>query len=153
MQKSILIGCDNAATNLKKTVSDFLAAQGYEIEDIGCDGPGDLTVYPEIARRLCGKMQAEGFSRRGILLCGTGLGMCISANKFKGVRATVCHDAYSAERSILSNDANLLCMGERVVGPELAKKVVGEWISLSFKDGSSTEKVEAIKAIEGEMMR
>ncbi|MDR3084904.1 MAG: ribose 5-phosphate isomerase B [Christensenellaceae bacterium] len=153
MGKSILIGCDNAATNLKKTISAFLAAQGCEVEDIGCEGPGDLTLYPEIARRLCEKMQVENFARRGILLCGTGLGMCMTANKFRGVRAAVCHDAYSAERSILSNDANLLCMGERVVGPELAKKIVGEWISLTFQDGSSTEKVEAIKRIEGETMK
>jgi ribose 5-phosphate isomerase B len=79
--------------------------------------------------------------------------MCITANKFKGIRAAVCHDNFSAERSVLSNNANVLCMGERVIGHELAKKIVGEWISLEFKDGSFTPKVQEILDIESETMR
>lgn len=151
--KSIVIGCDNAATNLKKVVKELLEAKGYAVEDIGCDGPTDLTAYPLIAQTLCKRIAQSGYEKRGILLCGTGLGMCIAANKFKGIRATVCHDSYSAERSILSNDANVLCMGERVIGFELAKKIVSEWISLTFVNGSSTEKVQAIKNIEEETMK
>ncbi len=79
--------------------------------------------------------------------------MAMTANKFKGIRAAVCHDNYSAERSILSNNANVLCMGARVVGHELAKKITGEWIGLEFVDGSSTPKVQAIRNIESENMR
>jgi ribose 5-phosphate isomerase B len=77
----------------------------------------------------------------------------MTANKFKGIRAAVCHDNFSAERSILSNNGNVLCMGERVIGHELAKKIVGEWITLEFKDGSSTPKVNEIIAIEKENMK
>ena len=77
----------------------------------------------------------------------------MTANKFKGIRAAVCHDNYSAERSILSNNGNVLCMGARVIGPELAKKIVGEWIGLEFKDGSSTPKVAEIIHIERENLK
>lgn len=79
--------------------------------------------------------------------------MAMTANKFKGIRAAVCHDNFSAERSKLSNDGNLLCMGARVIGTELAKKITGEWITLEFKDGRSTPKVNAIKEIEAENLR
>ncbi len=151
--KSILIGCDNAATQLKEAIVATLAQKGYAVEDIGCADSCDTTAYPVIAKRLCDKIIESGYSRRGILLCGTGLGMCIAANKIKGIRATVCHDSYSAERSILSNDANVLCMGERVIGRELAKMLAAQWLSLTFIDGPSTEKVQAIQAIEAETMR
>lgn len=79
--------------------------------------------------------------------------MCMTANKCPGIRAAVCHDSYSAERSILSNNGNVLCMGARVIGPELAKKIVGEWITLEFQDGPSTPKVEDILRVERENMR
>ena len=142
-----IVGCDNAAVGLKNAIIDFLGSKGLEVENMGCDSTDDKTVYPEIAKRVCLEIEKTGFTN---LICGTGLGMCITANKFKGIRATVCHENYSAERSMLSNDANVLCLGERVIGVELAKKVVGEWISLTFKDGRSTEKVAAIKKIEEE---
>uniref|UniRef100_UPI003FEF52B5 RpiB/LacA/LacB family sugar-phosphate isomerase n=1 Tax=Eisenbergiella tayi TaxID=1432052 RepID=UPI003FEF52B5 len=84
--------------------------------------------------------------------CGTGIGMAISANKFPGIRAAVCHDIFSTERSVLSNNCSVMCMGERVIGKELAIKMVEKWISLEFVDGSSTPKVNAIKEIERETM-
>lgn len=146
--KELVIGCDNAAVELKNSIIRNLREHGISVEDMGCESAQDATFYPIIAERVCTRMLVNPTENRGILLCGTGLGMCISANKIKGIRATVCHDTYSAERSVLSNDANVLCLGARVIGPELAKKIVQEWIGLTFQDGSSTPKVKAMNSLE-----
>jgi len=153
MIEKIVIGCDNAAVTLKNTIKKLLNDENIPVEDMGCETPEDPTNYPTIARRVCRKVLASAEDTRGILICGTGIGMSITANKFKGIRAAVCHDNFSAERSILSNNCNVLCMGERVVGPELAKKIVREWLSLTFKDGSSTPKVNEILDIEKDNMK
>jgi ribose 5-phosphate isomerase B len=146
--KTIVIGCDNAAVSLKKTLADFIRSKGYEVEDLGCDSREDPRYYPDIAAAVCQKIIHSGYKKRGLLVCGTGLGMAITANKFKGIRAAVCHDAYSCERSVLSNNCNVICMGERVIGQELAKMLIGQWLPLVFVDGSSTPKVQAIGRIE-----
>lgn len=146
--KTIVIGCDNAAVNLKNEIIKFLEAMGVTVENVGCDSSNDPTMYPYVAEKVCSKIIESNYEKEGILVCGTGIGMAMTANKFKGIRAAVCHDSYSAERSKLSNNGNVLCMGERVIGVELAKKIVKEWISLEFKDGSSTPKVNAIIEIE-----
>ena len=151
--QTIVIGCDNAAVPMKVMLIKFLESKGINVENVGCDSADDPVNYPSIAKRACESIIASGYTKRGILVCGTGIGMCMSANKFKGIRAAVCHDNFSAERSVLSNNANVLCMGERVIGHELAKKIVGEWITLEFKDGPSTPKVEEIIAIETENMK
>ena len=150
---TIVIGCDNAAVPMKTMLIKFLESKGVAVENMGCDSADDPTNYPTVAKRVCENIIAGGFEKRGILVCGTGIGMSITANKFKGIRAAVCHDNFSAERSILSNNANVLCMGERVIGHELAKKIVGEWLTLEFKDGSSTPKVQEIIAIEAANMK
>ena len=111
------------------------------------------TYYPYIAARLAKLIQVEPQERRGILICGTGIGMCISANKFKGIRAAVVHDCFAGARSRLSNDCNVLCLGSRVIGLESAKMLVGEWLELGHVVESSRPKVEAICAIEGENFR
>lgn len=149
---TVIIGCDNAAVELKEVVKAYLDKNKVPYKDMGCDSPEDPTVYPEIARRVCERIMESGYQDRGILICGTGIGMAISANKFPGIRAAVCHDIFSTERSILSNNCSVMCMGERVIGKELAKKMVEKWISLEFVDGSSTPKVNAIKEIERETM-
>ena len=95
--------------------------------------------------------QAPG--TRGILVCGTGIGMCICANKFKGIRAAVGHDCFSAERSILSNDCNVLCFGARVIGQELAKKLLGQWLDYRFVPSHSSAKIAEIVRIENEAMQ
>lgn len=95
--------------------------------------------------------QAPG--TRGILVCGTGIGMCICANKFKGIRAAVGHDCFSAERSILSNDCNVLCFGARVIGQELAKKLLGQWLDYRFVPSQSSAKIAEIVRIENEAMQ
>lgn len=151
--KTIVIGCDNAAVPLKNTIMNFLKEKGITVENVGCDSSDDPTYYPYIAERVCQKIIDSGFEKDGILICGTGIGMAMTANKFKGIRAAVCHDNFSAERSKLSNNANVLCLGERVIGHELAKKIVGEWITLTFKDGSSTPKVQAILELERKNMK
>ncbi len=153
MTREIVIGCDNAAVPMKEMLIRFLEDKGIAVEDMGCNSAKDPTNYPTVARHVCERIAESGCQKRGILVCGTGIGMAISANKFKGIRAAVCHDNFSAERSILSNNCNVLCMGERVIGHELAKKIVGEWISLEFRNGPSTPKVQEIADIETVNMR
>jgi ribose 5-phosphate isomerase B len=152
-KRNIVIGCDNAAVDLKNVIMDFLRKKGVECENVGCDSASDDTVYPLVAARACKKIIDSGYTKRGILICGTGLGMCMSANKFRGIRAAVGHDAFSVQRSVLSNDANVLCFGARVIGPELAKMMVEQWLPLEFADGPSTPKVEAIINLEAENMK
>ena len=150
---TIVIGCDNAAVSLKNELIAYLEKQGVTVENLGCDSTDDPTNYPTVAKRVCEAIIASNYEKRGVLVCGTSIGMCITANKFKGIRAAVGHDCFSAERSILSNDGNVLCFGERVIGKELAKKILGQWIGLTFKDGSSTPKVQELRDIETENMR
>jgi ribose 5-phosphate isomerase B len=143
-----VFGCDNAGIELKNTLREYLESKGCQTEDVGCFGKEDDTAYPLIAKEACDRITASGFEKRGILICGTGIGMCMTANKFKGIRAAVGHDSFSAERSILSNNGNVLCFGARVIGSELAKKITGEWITYTFKEGPSSPKVQAIIDIE-----
>jgi len=148
----IVIGCDNAAIDLKNALIDFLKKSNVIVEDEGCFSKEDSIYYPNVAEKVCEKIIDSGYKKKGVLVCGTGIGMSITANKFKGIRAAVCHDNYSAERSVLSNNCNVLCMGARVIGHELAKKILGEWIALTFKDGPSTPKIEEIARIESQNM-
>ncbi|MGL5435177.1 MAG: ribose 5-phosphate isomerase B [Lachnospiraceae bacterium] len=146
--RSIVIGCDDAAIRLKDILIEFMKQKGYEVENVGCDSTEDNIYYPYVAKKVCDKIIESNFEKRGVLICGTGLGMAMTANKFKGIRAGVCHDIFSAERLQLSNDGNVLCMGERVIGVELAKKILERWLELDFIDGPSTAKVDAIKELE-----
>ena len=148
--KTIVIGCDDAAVTLKDTIAEYVRSLGCTVEDMGVDSGDDGTYYPQIAKRVCESIIDSGYEKNGILLCGTGIGMTMSANKFKGIRAAVCHDIYSAERAKLSNNANVMCLGARVVGSELAKRLVQCFLSLEFQDGSSTPKVRAIGELEEE---
>lgn len=145
---SIVIGCDNAAVNLKNALVDMLRKENYEVEDVGTFSKDDDIVYPLIAEQVCHKIAESNFMKRGVLVCGTGIGMCMTANKVKGIRAAVCHDTFSAQRSILSNNGNVICFGERVIGEELAKTILREWVKLKFVDGPSTPKVQEIINVE-----
>lgn len=146
--KTIVIGCDNAAVGLKNILVQYMRDKGITVEDMGCDTAEDPTYYPLIAKKVCDSIIESDYVKDGVLICGTGIGMAVTANKFKGIRAAVCHDIFSAERAKLSNDSNIICFGERVIGPELAKKMLDEWLRLTFIDGSSTPKVKAIIDIE-----
>ena len=146
--RHILIGCDNAAVILKQTLIDHIASLGGDIEDLGVENEKDNTYYPLVAQRLCQRIIDSNYQDVGILLCGTGIGMAMTANKFPGIFAAVCHDSYSAQRAKLSNNGNVLCMGARVIGPELAKLIADQWLDLEFQDGSSTPKVATMQAID-----
>ena len=113
--RKIVAGCDNAAVELKNILVEFMREKGIAVEDVGCESREDPTFYPYIAQRVCEKIIESDYEKRGVLICGTGIGMAMTANKFKGIRAAVCHDVFSAERAKLSNDANVICMGERVI--------------------------------------
>ncbi|MDR0450612.1 MAG: RpiB/LacA/LacB family sugar-phosphate isomerase [Treponema sp.] len=148
--RDIVIGCDGAALALKDTLKKLLEGMGVAVEDMGVPDAGDKTAYPVVAARVCGKIIESGYKKRGVLLCGTGIGMCMSANKFKGIRAAVCHDIFSARRSVLSNKGNVACFGERVIGSELAKVILAEWAGLEFEEGPSSPKVAEIVRLEKE---
>lgn len=142
------MGCDDAALEFKNQLAAFLKSKGYEIEDVGITSRDDATVYPSVAERAAKAIAGSGCEKRGILICGTGIGMAMSANKCPGIRAAQVHDVFSAERAALSNDANVITMGARVIGIELAKRLAMEWLPLEFKPGPSSPKVEAIKNLE-----
>lgn len=150
MNKSIVIGCDNAAVDMKTEIVRSLVAIGYQVEDVGVGSAEDQTVYPEVAAALCRKIIDSGYRKRGILVCGTGIGMAISANKFRGVYAAVIHDIFSAERACLSNNANVVTLGARVVAPQLALMLLKKWLELEYKSGPSDSKIEVIKKIEAD---
>ena len=148
----IAIGCDEAAYSLKMHIIDHLRGRAsIEMTDFGA-AAGETVLYPSIAQTVA-EAVAAGEYDRGILLCGTGIGMAISASKVPGIRAAVCHDPYSAERSRKSNDAQIMCMGARVVGEELAKYLVDIWLECEFSGGSSAPKVERIRQIESQYMK
>jgi len=111
-----------------------------------------VILYPDVAKKVAIAVKNGEFDR-GILLCGTGIGMAIAANKIPGIRAAVCHDPFSTERARRSNNAQIMCLGERVVGIELAKYLVDIWLQCDFTGGGSTIKVERIREIEAEMLQ
>lgn len=142
----IAIGCDNLALDLKNSIIETFSKKGVIFEDVGTY-TADPIDYPDVAVKVTEKVNNHECDR-GILICGTGIGMCIAANKVKGIYAAVCHDIYSAERSILSNNINVLCMGALVIGPQTAVKIIEKWLELEFVDSPSTIKINKIKNIE-----
>lgn len=142
----LAIGCDEAAFQLKIAIEKHLDEIGVEYEDFGAE-QGETVLYPDIAYRVATAVAGHQYER-GILVCGTGIGMSIAANKIPGIRAAVCHDPFSAERARKSNDAQIMCMGERVIGVELAKCLVDIWLKAEFSGGGSIPKVNRIKELE-----
>jgi ribose 5-phosphate isomerase B len=148
----IVIDADDAAIGLKKVLVEHMRSKGIEVEDLDllCSKPG--STYPEVAYNLARKLKDEKLDR-GILICGTGLGMAMMANKVEGVFAGTCHDVYSAERLRASNNAQILTMGARVVGEELAKTIVDAWLKAEFQGGRSAPKVETMRKLEKESFK
>ncbi len=144
----VAIGSDDAGAALKTTIAAHLTERGVEVRDFGVapDVSADRD-YPDVAVEVASEI-ASGREERGILICGTGIGMAIVANKVPGVRAAQAHDTYSAERARKSNDAQVLTMGARVIGPELAKAIVDAWLDSEFAGGGSTSKVEKMNRID-----
>ena len=143
----VVIDCDDAAIELKKIIIKPLCSKGVEVTDLDYLGSHQGAFYPEIGYNLAQKIK-DGQYERGILICGTGLGMAMIANKVQGVYAGVCHDVFSAERLRKSNDAQVLTMGARVIGPELAKTIVDAWLVSEFQGGGSTAKVQQMRELE-----
>ncbi|WP_157154998.1 ribose-5-phosphate isomerase [Diaminobutyricimonas sp. LJ205] len=146
----IVIGSDDAGFDYKEILKKDLAQNDLvaSVTDVGV-GANGTENYPSIATAAA-EMVARGEADRAILICGTGLGVAIAANKVKGIRAVTAHDSYSVERSILSNNAQVLCMGQRVIGIESARRNVREWLTYEFDETSSSqEKVQEICSYEG----
>lgn len=139
----IAIGADDAAFDFKDKIADYLKSKGLEVVDYSSDTQPENKLYPDVAHAVAYAI-VDGVHARGILICGTGIGVAISANKVLGIRAAQCHDTFSAERARKSNDAQIMTMGARVIGIELAKKIVDAWLSSEFEGGGSTVKVERI---------
>ena len=145
----LAIGADNAGVDLKNALRRKLEDDPrVDVRDFGVGNAEDATAYPHVGLAVA-EAVARGEARRGLLVCGTGIGMAISANKVPGIRATVAHDAYSVERSVLSNDCQIITFGARVIAPELAAKLVDEWLSHEFDPNSaSADKVALISRYE-----
>ncbi|MYR08460.1 ribose-5-phosphate isomerase [Gordonia sp. SID5947] len=147
----IVVGSDDAGYEYKEALKADLKADERvaEVADVGV-GSDDHTDYPHVAVAAA-RMVADGKADRALLICGTGLGVAISANKVPGIRAVTAHDSYSVERSVLSNNAQVLCFGERVVGLELARRLAREWLGYEFDPTSaSAAKVDAVRGYEGQ---
>ena len=145
--KPIAVGADDAAFELKAKIVDYLKSKGIPVEDYGVNKPDPSVLYPDVALTVAQAI-AAGRHDRGILMCGTGIGVAITANKVPGIRAAVCHDPYSTERSRKSNDCQIMTLGSRVVGEELAKSLVDTWLASDYQGGKSAPKVERMKEID-----
>ncbi len=140
------IGNDHSAVEMKKEVTEYLEKKGFEVINYGTDKEESCN-YPEYAERV-GRDVAAGKVDLGILICGTGVGMSLAANKVKGVRAVVCSEPYSARLSRQHNNANVLTFGARVIGTEMAKMIIDEWLGAEFMGGRHQTRVDMIMAIE-----
>ena len=142
----IALGSDHGGFDLKQVVSKHLTEQGHEVVDFGTDGH-ESCDYPLIAQPVANAV-AKGECERGILICGTGIGIGIAANKVPGIRAALCHDTFSAKASRNHNNANILTMGQRVVGEGLALAIVDTWMASEFEGGRHERRVNEIADIE-----
>ena len=148
--KKLIIGCDHAAVELKKQVIAHLEERGFAVEDVGTDS-AESCDYPVFAHKLCRKIQ-NGEYEMGILICGTGIGMSMAANKHKGIRAACCSDTFSARLTRQHNNANVLCFGARVVGVGLAFDLVDAFVDTAFEGGKHQRRIDLIAAIENDTM-
>jgi ribose 5-phosphate isomerase B len=140
----IAVGADEAGAPLKEHLAGYLRQRGYQVRDYG-NGTG--LDYPDVAAEVA-EAVARGEHDRALLVCGTGLGMAITANKVPGIRAATAHDPYSAERARKSNDAQVLTMGARVIAPQAAEKVLDHWLASEFEGGPSAAKVDKVKQVD-----
>lgn len=142
----LAIDCDDAGLPLKQALVDQLHALGVDVTDLNLCAQRTVD-YPDIGYHLAKRVAAKEFDR-GVLICGTGLGMAMVANKVEGIYAGTCHDVFSAERLCKSNNAQILTMGARVIGPELAKMIVAAWVKSEFESGRSLPKVQRMRELE-----
>ena len=146
MEKLLAIGCDHGGYELKKEILAYLDKEGVAYKDFGCDSTESVN-YPVYAKKVCEAIQS-GECWRGILVCGTGIGMSMAANKHKGIRAACCENTFSARFTRMHNDANVLCLGGRVVGAGLALDMVKLFLETEFEGGRHAQRVAMITEIE-----
>jgi len=139
---SIIIGSDHAAFGLKEKIKGFLLSKGYVVEDVGADSEASVS-YVDYGKKVASAVSVGQFSR-GVLLCGTGLGMSMVANRFPKVRAALCSDVFSARLSRVHNDANILVMGGRLIGDVLAFELVQTWLETEFEGGRHLDRIKCI---------
>jgi ribose 5-phosphate isomerase B len=142
----IAIGSDHRGLAVKQRVVPFLQQLGHEVMDVGPSGPGSVD-YPDFALEVA-RAVGDGRVERGILICGTGIGMCIAANKVRGVRAAPCHDSITAELSRRHNDSNILCLSADLLGEELIERMIRIWLETPFEGGRHARRVEKIMKYE-----
>lgn len=140
METKIIIGSDHGGFTLKEILKSTLDDNNYQVEDIGCFDTNSVH-YPVIAEKLSREISAGNFTK-GILVCGTGIGMSIAANRFKNVRATLCHDHFTAKMSREHNNSNVLVLGGRVIGDEVAKDILQIWLATEFQGGRHKERTD-----------
>lgn len=145
-QRVIAIGCDHGAYELKELVKKHLEQRGITYIDCGTDSTESVN-YPIYADKVCREIQQDK-ARLGILLCGTGIGMSMAANKHRGIRAALCGDTFSARLTRNHNDANVLCMGARVIGPGLALDIVDAFLDAEFEGGRHSERIRMVMSLE-----
>ena len=136
----IAIGCDHGGLDLKNMVAALLGELGHEVDNHGCDSPESVD-YPDFAKSVCNAVR-DGRNERGILICGTGIGMSMAANRIPGIRAALCHEQFTARMSREHNNANVLCMGARVIGPGLAVEMVRTWLATEFAGGRHQRRLD-----------
>ena len=142
----IAIGADHGGYELKCNLLKYLKENNIEVKDFGCFSEESVD-YPDIAKDVCNSINSNE-CECGILVCGTGIGISIAANKIDGIRAAHCHDVYSAEMTKRHNNSNVLCMGGRVIGRELAFKIVDAWLGAEFEGGRHQTRIDKIHALE-----
>ena len=142
----LAIGNDHVAVDMKNEIRDFLESKGVEVIDVGTHDRGRFN-YPVSGYRVA-RLVADGEVDGGVLICGTGVGISLAANKVKGIRACVCSDPYTAKLSKQHNNTNIIAFGARVIGPELAKMIVDEWMNAKFEGGRHQTRVDMITEIE-----
>ena len=148
----IVIGCDHAALTLKDAVKAHLLELGHEVKDFGIYQAGEKCDYPEKAAEVARYLR-DGNAERGILICGTGVGISLAANKVPGIRAGVCSEPYTARMIVEHNNCQIVAMGARVVGDELAKAIVDAFFGATFQGGRHAERVQIIKDMEAELYK
>jgi ribose 5-phosphate isomerase B len=143
----IVMASDHGATGLRRELFEHIQQQGFDVTDLGTHEDSSVD-YPDYATLAVEKMRA-GEADRAVLMCGTGLGISMSANRYKGIRAALCHNEFEARMSRQHNDANALVMGGRIIGPELAKSIFDAWMGAEFEGGRHQGRVDKIEAIKG----
>ena len=141
----VAVGCDHGGFTVKKDIIEVLESLGHEVANHGCDSEESVN-YPDFAKTVCAAVK-DGSVDRGILICGTGIGMSMAANRYRSIRAALCHELFTAAMSREHNDANVLCLGARVVGPGLIQEIVKTWMTTDFAGGRHQSRIQMFSDI------